>query len=438
MVSTKYKRKRADRRLRSLARIVLATCVSVACIMLGSLSIKLFVSGIFFKGVENVSAEVKKVEVNIPDLTKEKVQCLFESGFNLFKESAREGESSLIAPYATLMHLGMLENGAVGDTLDEIQAFLGQFSMSEINETYGSLQQKLKSYTNLTFCMKNSIWLKRYEDDLPKDYFLKVNATYYGADLFVADLTKEHTLNKMNEWVAANTAHKFINPIKSISDETAIYLLSSLDFKASWLTPYGTSDLLGGEFKLTNGDKKSVKYMYSKENYLEGEDVEGFIKPYTDNHCSFVAIRPTNGISIYEYVKDLDSTSFKNIIHSKSTQKAIVAIPKFTYESQINLNQSLQTLGVKTAFDATNADFSKIYEQAQEQLYLSEVVQKNYIQVDEVGTSSGAISGNKVNTTTSVEEDTQKSMIFNAPFLYAVIDNETKLPLLIGIMADPE
>lgn len=438
MISTKYKRKRADRRLRILARIVLATCVSATCIMLGSLSIKLLVNGILFKGVENVSAEVEKVKVNIPPLTKEQTQSLLVSGLSLFQESIQEEENTLIAPYTTLMSLGMLENGAAGETLDEIQGFLGNYSMSEINGTYAALAQKLNSYTDLTCHMKNSIWLKRYENYLPKDYFLKVNATYYGADLFMADFSKGNTLNKMNEWVKVNTEGKVVKPIEGISDATAIYLLSSLNFKANWLMPYESKDILGGEFKRANGEKKSVKYMYSKENYLEGDKVEGFIKAYTDNSCSFVAIRPTDGTSIYDYVKGLDSTSFKKIIHSKSSQKAIVAIPKFTYESKVNLNESLQALGIKSAFDETQADFSKVSESTEEQLYLSEIIQKNYIQVDEVGTSSGTVSTGKVDVTTRVEEETQKSMIFNTPFLYAVIDNETKLPLLIGIMANPE
>lgn len=436
MESTKYKRKQEERRLRSLARIVLAACVSIACIMLGAISIKLFSSGILFKGVENVSAEVEKVKVHIPDLTGEMTQSLLDAGFNLFQSSIQKEENSLLAPYTTLTALGMLENGAASETLDEIQSFLGGYSLSEINSAFAALNKKFSGYTSLTCTSKNSIWLKRFETLIPKDYFLKVNATYYGADLFVADFSKDNTVNKINEWLKEATMGNVVSPIKSIEDATSIYLLSSLNFKADWLKPYESSDVLGGEFKLTNGEKQSVKYLYSKENYLEGDKAEGFIKSYVDNKCSFVAIRPTDGTSIYDYVKSLDSESFKKVIHSKSTQKAIVAFPKFTYESDVDLSMSLKALGIETPFDEENADFSKVFDE-EKKLYLSQVLQRNYIQIDEKGTSSAATNTSQVNAVTAIEEGTEKSIIFNSPFLYAVIDNETKLPLLIGIVEKP-
>lgn len=435
MGSTKYKRRKEEKRIRSLARIVLATCVSVACMMLGGLSIKLFAGGLFFKGVEEVSKEVQKVDVNIPALTEKIQNSLFDASFSVFKESIQEEENSLMAPYTTLMSLGLLQNSMAGTTLEEAQSFIGGYSISELNGAYAALMQKLNGYTNLRIQPHNSIWLKRYEPYLPKEYFLKVNATYYDADIYEADFTKDYTLNKVNEWFKTASEGKGVKKIQELGDETTLYLLSHLNFKADWLVPYESKDILGGEFKSINGEKKSVKYMYSKENYLEGDSIEGFIKPYTDNHCSFVAIRPTDGKTIYELIKGLDSTSFKHIIHSRSTQKAIVAIPKFTYESEINLGQSLQKLGVRSAFNKEEADFSKMYEETKEELYLEKVMQKNYIEVDEIGINGGV--GSKGKKASDIEEDISKAMIFDTPFLYAIIDHETKLPLLIGIMADP-
>lgn len=432
---TKYKRRQEERRLRSLARIVTAACASIAFIMLGTIGIKLLSSGILFKGVENVSAEVEEVKVNIPSLTEEMTESLLDAGFSLFQNSVQKEENSLLAPYTTLMALGMLENGAAGQTLDEIQNFLGGYSLSEINGAFAALSNKLNGYTKLTCSSKNSIWLKRFEAFAPREYFLKVNATYYGADLFMADFSRDNTLNKMNEWMKAATDGKVVRPIKHIDDKTAIYLLSSLNFKGDWLNAYKSNDVLGGDFLLANGEKQNVKYLYSKENYLTSDKAEGFIKSYADNKCSFIAIRPTDGTSIYDYVKNLDSESFKKIIHSKSTQKAIVAIPKFTYESDIDLSMSLKNLGVATCFDEANADFSKVFDEGKN-LYLSKILQQNYIQIDEKGTSSAAKNTSEVNEVTAIEEETEKSIILNSPFLYAVIDNETKLPVVIGVVEE--
>ncbi len=430
MENIKYKQKREERRLRSLARIVLAGCISIACMMLGTLSIKLFSDGLFFRSVKNVSAEVEEIKVNIPELTTNMTESLFLAGFDLFKNSIQKEESILIMPYTTLMALGILENGAQGETLAEIQSYLGGHTISEMNSGYAALNKKLEGYSDIKCITKNSIWLTRFETFKPRDYFLKVNATYYDADLFVADFSKGNTLNKMNEWVKVNTEGKVEVPIQSIEDEAAMYILSSFNFNANWAKPYERSDILGGEFKLTNGKKKNVEYMYSKEYYLEDDKAEGFVKAYTDNGCSFVVIRPKEG-SLYDYIKTLDSEGFKKILRSKKTQKAIVAIPKFTYETQTDLSSSLKILGIEAAFDREKADFGKIFDEEQ-QAYLGRIVQKNYIQIDEIGMSSSGAIAAEVNATTSAEEDIQKSIIFNTPFLYAVIDNKTKLPILIG------
>lgn len=422
----KYKRRRADRRLRTLSRIVLATCISVVFILWVSLGIKISRACI---GVTSLNAEGKKIQVNIPDLTEEKVHCLFDTSFNLFKASCVEGENNFIAPYMTIMTLGILENGAAGETASEIETYLNGFTMSEINETFGKLQEKISHYTGFNFQGKNSIWLNPTEDELPKDYFLKVNATYYGADLFRANLHKSYTKEIMEEWIENNIGHSLLIPLKEIDEAANIYLLSSMNLKANWEEPYGASDLLGGKFKVSDGKSKQVQYMHSKENYLETDTAEGFIKPFKGKQCSFVAIKPTNNQNIYEYIQGLDSTAFKKIIHSKSTQKATVAIPKFTYEGTKSLKESLQNVGVKAAFDALNADFSKLYVSSDETFYISDVIQNNFIQIDE---GDGQVKDDK-----ELEETAAKSILFDRPFLYAVIDNDTKLPLSMGIVADP-
>lgn len=429
----KYKRRRADRRLRILSRIVLATCVLVVFILWTSLGIKVSTACM---GVTNLSNESKKIAVNMPDLTETKVHCLLDTSFNLFKASCIEGENNFIAPYMTLMTLGILENGASGETSDEIATYLNGFTMSEINETFGKLQEKISSYEGFTFQAKNSIWLNPTEDEMPKDYFLKVNATYYGADLFRANLHKQYTREMMGEWIETNIGHKMLMPLKEINKAANIYLLSSVNLKSNWEMPYKASDLLGGKFKLINGKSKQTQYMYSKENYLETDTAEGFIKPYKGNQCSFVAIKPTNNQNIYEYIQDLDSAGFKKIIHSKSTQKATVAIPKFTYEGTKSLKESLQNVGVKTAFDALNAEFNKVYASSSEIFYLSDVIQSNAVQVNE-GSTNTHLNDDKTAKKTIVEETTEKTISFDKPFLYAVIDNETRLPLVMGIVADP-
>ncbi|WP_054740429.1 serpin family protein [Cellulosilyticum ruminicola] len=424
----KYKRRRADRRLRILSRIVLATCVSVTFVLWVNLGIKVSTACM---GVTSLNADKQKIKVNIPDLTEAKVYCLFDKSFNLFKASCVEGENNLIAPYMTLMTLGILENGAVGDTATEIETYLNNFTMSEMNETFGKLQEKIRNYQGFTFDAKGSIWLNPTEDEMPKDYFLKVNETYYGADLFRANLHKSYTREIMQEWVENNMGHKLLIPLEEINEAANMYVLSTMNMKSNWEIPYTANDLLDGKFKLIDGKSKPMQYMHSKEDYLETDTAVGFIKPYKGKKCSFVAIKPTNHQNIYEYLQGIDSTELKKIIHSKNTQKATVAIPKFTYEGTKSLKESLQYVGIKTVFDALNADFNKIYVTNNETYYISDMIQNNAIEINEGNMEK------HLKKETKTEEATTKNITFNEPFLYAIIDNETRLPLTMGIVADP-
>ena len=433
----KSKIKREAKRLRKRAVLMIVVCATVACSMLLFISIQLFINGAFFRGVKEVSAEVERVNVNIPALSNTMQENLLKAGFDLFKVNIHNEGNVMMAPYATLMAMGTLQNGASGATLSEMQKVLKGMSLADVNNGYAALNKKLQKTGETPFEIKNSIWLKRGEDFTPTDYFLKANATYYGADLMMADFSKKYTLKKMEEWLKINTGNKRSGQAEVLDAQSAIVLMSTSNFASTWEVPYEKGSVLGGNFKLKEGKTKETKYIYSKENYLQTKEVEGFIKPYAGGKLSFVAIRPIGDLSIYEYIRNLESEAFQDIIQSKSTQQAIVGLPKFTYESRISLKEGLNALGVALAFEADEADFSKLFATNRTRLYLTQVLQHHVIQVDENGTSVNRDVVGDITEKSTHKQETETTIVMDSPFLYAIIDNETKLPLIMGIVAEP-
>lgn len=111
-------------------------------------------------------------------------------------------------------------------------------------------------------------------------------------------------------------------------------------------------------------------------------------------------------------------------------------LPKFTSEYSITLNDALIQMGMKDAFDADTADFSKLGTLDMGNIYINKVIHKTYISVDELGTKAGAVTAVICDSSSAAEE--YHEVVLNRPFVYAIIDNETGLPIFIGTLQSTE
>lgn len=379
--------------------------------------------------------DVKANKIAQKQLDQKFIQNTTGFSIDLFKSSIKQGKNTLISPASVYLALGMTANGANKDTLSEFEALLGKgdYKINRLNQYYHSLAKKLTQYDQGKFNIANSIWYANDRGITVLKDFLQINADYYGANAYMADFSSKETVNDINNWVKHNTNNLIDKIVDGIDLYTVMYIINTLYFDAQWQEIYKKSSIKSGKFKLPDGSQTDVEFMYSDEGiYLEDENAKGFVKPYKGNKFSFVALLPDEDISADQYAASLTGEKFLSLLDGRHAAAVNACIPKFKAEYEASLVEPLKQMGLISCFDERNADFSKMVKE--NNVYVGDILHKTFIQVDEKGTKAGAVTKVEMKATSALEEIT---IILDRPFIYAIVDNETSLPIFIGILNNP-
>ncbi len=346
----------------------------------------------------------------------------------LFKKSVAKGKNSLISPTSVLLALAMTANGADKDTLEQMQTVLSKdIPIDELNEYLYYYVKKLPNGEDAKLSIANSIWFKdtfKVEQD-----FLQKNADFYKAAAYKTAFD-EQTVKDINNWVSKNTDGMIDKMLEQLPGNAIMYLINTIYFDAKWNEPYLNVKVSEGDFTAHDGSKQKANFMNSVESYyLNDGRATGFIKPYAYRY-SFVALLPNETVSIDDYIASLTGEGFLDVLKSKNICTVDAYLPKFTYDYEIKMNEVLKALGMPDAFDAAKADFSRIGDTSDGNIYISEVLHKAFIAVDEEGTRAGAAT--KVEMVKTGYPEINVTVQLDRPFVYAIIDNATNLPLFIG------
>lgn len=356
----------------------------------------------------------------------------------LFKASMEDGKNTLISPLSVLVALSMTANGADNETLAQMEAVLGM-PVAKLNSWIHSYMENLPEEEKYKLSLANSIWFK---DDLTfevKEDFLQTNADYYGADIYKAPFD-DTTLKEINKWVEDNTDGMIKDILDRIPESAVMYLINALAFDAEWQEIYKEHQIREGEFTAEDGTKRDTEMMYSEESrYLEDDNATGFIKYYKDRKYAFAALLPKEGMTVAEYIATLDGEHLHEMLANAETAVVNTAIPKFETEYKVEMSQTLAGMGMPDAFHETLADFRRLGESADGNIYISRVIHQTYINVDGKGTKAGAATVVEMEAGSAImlPED-PKQVFLDRPFVYMLIDCETNLPFFIGTMMDVE
>ena len=401
-----------------LAAVVLNLTACVPAVQAADL-----MSGISGKSVQGKNTDAKFI-VNTADFSLE-----------LFKKSFSQEKNSLISPLSVLLALAMTANGADKQTLEEMEAVLGKdIPLSELNEYLYSYVKNLPSEKKAKLTIANSIWFREDENRLTVEKeFLQQNANYYDAAAYKSPFDGQ-TLKDINNWVKKNTDGMIEKILDQIEDDTVMYLINAIVFDAEWETVYNKAYIMEGSFTAIDGSKQSADFMHSEESiYLDDGRATGFIKPYAGNKYSFVALLPNEGVAIGDYIAGLTGEGFLQTINGAVSTTVSAALPKFSYDYKIKMNDILKAMGMPQAFVPAEADFTRLGKSSRGNIYIGEVLHKTFIQVDELGTRAGAVTKVEMKDEAYIET---KIVTLNRPFVYAIIDNASKLPVFIGTVME--
>ena len=351
----------------------------------------------------------------------------------LFQTTWEEGKNSLISPLSVMLALSMTANGAKGETLAQMEALLGgDIPIGELNEYLHAYVGSLPSSEKAKLTLANSIWFKDSGFTVEED-FLQRNADYYGAAAYKSAFD-EKTLRDINNWVKENTDGVIDKIVDQMDPYAAMYLVNTVLFDAEWQNIYRKHEVRDGTFTAIDGAKRTVSMMYSNESlYLDDGKATGFLKPYKNGY-SFAALLPNEGVALDDYIASLTGEGFLTTVKNAKEGPVEAAMPKFSYDYGIEMSDALKALGMTVLFDAELADFSGLGHSSDGNIYISCVLHKAYIDVDEKGTKAGAATAIEA-PAAGVWED-RRRVILDRPFVYAIIDNAAGLPIFIGAVTD--
>ena len=351
----------------------------------------------------------------------------------LFQTTWEEGKNSLISPLSVMLALSMTANGAKGETLAQMEALLGgDIPIGELNEYLHAYVGSLPSSEKAKLTLANSIWFKDSGFTVEED-FLQRNADYYGAAAYKSAFD-EKTLRDINNWVKENTDGVIDKIVDQMDPYAAMYLVNTVLFDAEWQNIYRKHEVRDGTFTAIDGAKRTVSMMYSNERlYLDDGKATGFLKPYKNGY-SFAALLPNEGVALDDYIASLTGEGFLTTVKNAKEGPVEAAMPKFSYDYGIEMSDALKALGMTVLFDAELADFSGLGHSSDGNIYISRVLHKAYIAVDEKGTKAGAATA--IEAPAAGDWEDRRRVILDRPFVYAIIDNAAGLPIFIGAVTD--
>lgn len=357
--------------------------------------------------------------------------------FKLFRQinSASNPDSNLfISPLSVSMALGMTLNGADGATFTDMQNCLelSGLSRDEINTAYKNLIALLINIDpQVKFQIANSIW---YREGFPvKQPFIDVNREFFDAEVSELDFSDPASVTTINNWVYAQTNGKIETIINQISPLTMMYLINAIYFKGTWQYEFDPDLTSADIFYTPSGNQVNCQMMNQEVTvgYFEDAEFRAVDLPYNHGAFSMTVILPYAAASLDSLINGFSTADWNQLLDNLSETELNLSLPKFKFSYELTMNRVLSILGMANAFDPVNADFTNIYE-GNENLYISKVKHKTFVEVNEEGTEAAAV--------TSVEmEFTTAGIHFRAdhPFMLVIREKYSGAVLFVGKITEP-
>ncbi len=366
--------------------------------------------------------------------TNEQVRDL---SIKLFQKAADTKGNSMISPTSILMAMSMAENGAAGETKKQMETAFGMSTgaLNQWIQAWSAVQPQSDADGKGRINVANSVWYNN------SDAF-ELNPTYQKTlkDILQADVRggdfSSSTVKAINRWCNQNTYGMIDKIADELSPAQQAVLINAVAFEDQWSEQYQGSQIKKETFTDENGKKKKISLMYSEEEtYCQDDLATGFIKTYSSGY-RFVAILPNEGVSVAEYLKQMDGKRFAAFIDSGQHAVVHAVLPAFKSEYQTTaLPKIFRRMGMENLFDAAAADLSGMGTCSGQNLYVDEILHKTYIDVNREGTRAAAVTGVMVRATALNPEPIREYTVrLDRPFLYAILDAYTGTPVFLGTM----
>lgn len=340
--------------------------------------------------------------------------------------------STVVSPISVTYLMGMLANGADGDTRNEIMKTIGAdgVNIDEMNALYKSIMENGSKLDKAT-TIKIANYMAANKNISLKEGFTNTVKTNYMAGIESLDFTSSKSADKINNWCKKQTDGMIPSIIDNTDPNAVAYIMNAIFFNGAWTKKFNKSQTKDERFQGYTRNIQTVKMMHQENKllYTNADDFAAVRLPYGNGEYAMTVMLPHDGKSIDDIMKGMTTEKLKQTQYAMLNCTVDLKLPRFTNEVETSLNEIIAKLGAPSIFNAGNANFSNMTDAA---MSVSKMLQKAKIEVSEEGTKAAAVTAAIMTMSLQPDEPQKVTFHANKPFVYMITNRTTGAILFIG------
>ena len=360
--------------------------------------------------------------------------------FDLFQTFQGKG-NLFFSPYSISTALAMTYAGARGETAEQIADVLHyNLPQAQLHPAFNALNLSLMETDHqegFVLVFANALWGQ--EGIVFLQEYLDLMAAQYGAGMHLVNFRNQagrrYASERINQWASNATDERIsdlVNP-DIFTELTQLVLTNAITFDGLWEDPF--DDTSNSKFTLLDGTTVKVPLMQRRVNtaYASGENWQAAELSYRGNRANMLILLPSEG-QFEAFARELDTAHLAEIEAAMKPTELALFLPRFKYAGNLNLPEPLNKMGMPLAFSENQADFSGLVA-IPPRLYISDILHKAYVEVNETGTKAAAAT--VVELEAGAESSIPEVMRVDRPFIFLIRDTHHGTILFLGCMMNP-
>ena len=357
------------------------------------------------------------------------------------------------SPYSISLALALAYAGARGETERQMADTLRfDLPQEQLHPSFNALEVSLapsvpaEEDESFRLNVANSVWGQEGHAFLPA--FLDTLTVNYGQRVRPVDFlgNPDEARIQINDWVAGKTEDRIrhLIPSGTIDELTRLVLANAVYFKAAWHFPFDQAATANRPFHPPSGNERDVPMMRQQSNlrYSLGDGYQAVELPYVGGEVAMTILLPDRG-RFQGFEESLNGAFVEGLLEGLDYQLVRLTMPKFEFESAFSMSATLDSMGMTNAFDERAADFSGMDgrvcpSEGDLCLWISDVLHRALVSVDEAGTEAAAATAVIVGITRAEPAGPHPiKVVVDRPFLFIIRHLDTGTALFIGRVLEP-
>lgn len=340
----------------------------------------------------------------------------------------------MYSPLSLYYALALANEGAAGQTRDEIASVLGAPSTVDVPQQCGNLFRVLTTDPFSTVDLANSIWMAK--DASFEQSFIDTAIGQFYATPFSVEFGTDAADQAMAAWISENTGGTIDPQVKTESDQL-LSIINAVYFKGGWMDTFDAANTAPAVFHAASGDVET-QFMTQRIDSLQGfRQTDDFLRArlaFTGG-TMMTFVLPAEGVSVDDLLADEQRLAQAFAVDANEDEYGFITyvVPKVAFDTELDLIPALERLGMKTPF-GDKADFSNL---TATPAFISMVKQESHISWDEEGAEASAYTDMGISATSAmIPEGEEVELRLDRPFLFQITSSHG-VPLFMGVCGNP-